>query len=236
MKLRTLLLAAVVVAVPVTAAALALAALAGDEILDVHLSVSMVDASLPVGAGVSVVQTCPAGHRLDRSDTKALGDYHDEHLRLAGAEYWAAGMVTRYHVARKTRANEPVAVVNAIVCTSPLAAGATRVKGAAKADLRVWGPAPASVALFNGVLMIVTDDLGSTQMFRTSMKAAGVDSATGSLRDALDAMQAAFEADEDALPAVVATAETRRRVPAGSFVSMRNNYRFNADLTQIVSF
>ncbi len=226
---RILAMVAAAGAVLVPAAGSAAAAPAR-TLLNGHISIGMVDGALPVGAGISVIHHCPKGSDLDEAETRAVGEFHDGRLRVASREYWPAGMVVRYQVTKKMHADDEAMVATAALCKSRVAADATRFTAAAKVDLRVWGPAPREVGLTDVALVVVTDDLNSDYIFRTSMRAAGVDSHPASLRSAVDAVQETLtEGDESA---VIAVGRTNRKVGRGEFVSMRNNYRFTARLDE----
>jgi hypothetical protein len=192
-----------------------------------------VDGTLPAGAGISVIQVCPSGSALDRADTGFAGGGHDKRLKVTSREYWPAGMVTRYLTTK--RISDGVGVANVIICKASVPSSQTVFKGAAKTDLRVWGPAPAKVELVNFALVAVTDDMSSEYLFRTAIKAAGVDSHPASLKNSLRAVQEVLEDDSPHM-AVMAAGTTRQEVRRGTFVSMRNNYRFRADLTNKVDF
>ena len=209
------------------------AAAAPRTMLNGHVSVSAVGGALPIGAGVSVIQHCPKGSDLDRAETRAVGEVHDDRLRVASKEYWPAGMVVRYRVAKKLDGQEPAMVLTAALCKTRVAATATTLQGAAKTDLRVWGPAPANVELLNAAVVVVTDDVDADYMFRTSMRAAGVNEHPVALRGAVQAVQESVQ--EDDVSAVVAAGRTNRRVARGSFISMVNNYRFTAYLDRKIS-
>jgi hypothetical protein len=141
--------------------------------------------------------------------------------------------VTRYRVSQRLSAAKPAVVATAVVCRSKVASTATTASGRAKADVRGWGPAPARIELASAVIVAVTDDLSAGYMFRTSLQAAGVDEHPSSLRQTVAAVQQVFtDADGDV---VVAVGETQRRVSRGQFASMRNNYRYVADLDDKVT-
>jgi len=197
-------------------------------VVGVHVSVAAVGGALNAGTRMSVIQTCPRGSDLDKAATRRLGEAHDARLRVANKEYWPAGMVTRYQVRQRLSAARPALVATSVVCRSKVAATATTASGRAKADVRVWGPAPARIVLADAVVVAVTDDLAAGYMFRTSLRAAGVDRHPASMRRTVAAVQRVFtDADGDV---VVAVGETQRRVTSGRFASMRNNYRYVADL------
>jgi len=209
------------------------AAAAPRTLLNGHVSVAAVSGALPVGAGISVIQYCPKGSDLDRAETRAAGEVHDARLSVKNKEYWPAGMVVRYRVAKKLTGKEPALVLTAALCKSRVAASATTLTAKAKVDLRVWGPAPSSVELMDAAVVVVTDDLNADYMFRTSMRAAGVNSHPVALRGAVQAVQESVrEGDADA---VVAAGLTNRRVARGTFVSMVNNYRFTAHLDRKIT-
>jgi hypothetical protein len=195
-----------------------------------HVSVSVVSGPLPVGAGISVVQHCPKGHDLDRRQTRAAGEFHDERLAVRSTEYWPAGRVVRYRVVERIGADDATGLMTAAVCRSRVAAKAKTLKVKAKTELRVWGPAPAKVLLLNATVGLVTDDPTLGSAFRTSMAAAGIDEHPRALQGALETLQE--EMTEDDPGAVVAVGTTRRKVARGQFVSLGNAYRMTADLTQ----
>ena len=227
-------------AVAVTAAATALAvavpaqagAAATRPLVSGQVSVSAVSGALPVAAVISVVQSCPAGSKLDRAATRSTvleADKElDPSLRWASREYWVAGTVSRYRVVRKTTARTPVALLGAVLCTSSVPTTAKTVTGRASTDLRVWGPAPSDLLLANGTAAVVTDDPEAEQVFATAMRAGGVASSKGSLTNALTAVQEVTQ--EEGIGAVAAVGETSRRVRRGSFVSMLNSYSYVSDL------
>ena len=202
-------------------------------LLNGHVSVAAVDGALPVGAGVSVIQYCPVGSDLDAAETRAAGEVHDDRLKVASKEYWPAGIVVRYQVAKKLDGKEPAMVLTAALCKTRVAATATTLKAAAKTDLRVWGPAPANVELLNAAVVVVTDDLDADYVFRTSMRAAGVNEHPASLRGAVEAVQESVQDGDDS--AVVAAGRTNRQVARGQFTSMVNNYRFTAYLDRKIT-
>ena len=202
-------------------------------LLNGHVSVAAVDGALPVGAGVSVIQHCPKGSDLDRAETRAVGGVHDDRLKVASREYWPAGTVTRYRVVKKLDGQEPAMVLTAALCRTRVASTATTLQATAKTDLRVWGPAPANVELLNAAVVVVTDDLDVDYVFRTSMRAAGVNEHPAGIRGAVEAVQESVE-DGD-VSAVVAAGRTNRRVARGTFISMVNNYRFTAQLDRKIS-
>lgn len=202
-------------------------------LLNGHVSVAAVDGALPVGSGVSVIQYCPVGSDLDVAQTRVAGEVHDDRLRVASKEYWPAGMVVRYQVASKLDGREPAMVLTAALCRTRVASTATTLQAAAKVDLRVWGPAPASVELLSAAVVVVTDDLDADYLFRTSMRAAGVGQHQASLRGAVEAVQESVQ--EGDVGAVVAAGRTNRRVARGQFISMVNKYRFTAYLDRKIS-
>ena len=202
-------------------------------LLNGHVSISAVGGALPVGAGVSLIQRCPKGSALDRAETRAVGDFHDDRLKVASKEYWPAGMVVRYRVRKKLTGQDPAMVLSAALCKTRVASTATTLQAAAKTELRVWGPAPAHVELLNAAVVVVTDDLDADYMFRTSMRAAGVNSHPAGLRGAVEAVQETLQDGDDS--AVVAAGRTNRRVARGKFVSMVNNYRFTAHLDRKIT-
>ncbi len=218
---------ALAVAVPAPAGAAATRPL-----ISGHVSISAVSGALPAGATISVVQSCPAGSRLDRTATRTIVAEADRaldpHLRFASREYWVAGTVSRYRVARGTTARTPVAVAGAVLCTSSVATTARTVSGRASSDLRVWGPAPSDLVLANGTAAVVTDDVDAESVFATVMRAGGVASSKGSLTGALTAVQEVTQ--EEGIGAVAAAGQTSRRVRRGSFVSLLNTYSYVSDL------
>ncbi len=202
-----------------------------------HISISAVSGSLPVGATVSVLQFCPAGSSLDKAATRTAEQQADltldPHVRLASREFWPAGTVSRYRVIRPVAADSAVPLVNAALCTSTAPAGATTVSGRAATDLRVWGPAPSRLQIFNATVAVTTYDPDADHVFATVMKAGGVASSKGSLRGAVAAVQKA--SSEGGLSAVAAVGQTSRRVPRGSFISMKNSYSYVSDLTRRIT-
>jgi len=202
-----------------------------------HISVSAVSGNLPVGATVSVLQFCPARSSLDRAATRAAERQADlaldPHVRLASREFWPAGTVSRYRVTRAVAADGAVPLLNAALCTGRAAGAATTVSGRAATDLRVWGPAPARLEVVNATVALVTDEPDADHVFATVMKAGGVASSTGSLRGAVTAVQHA--AQHEGLSAVAAVGQTTRRVPRGSFISMKNSYSYVSDLTRKIT-
>lgn len=227
-------LTAVGAAALVTAAGVAPAAAAAPRtLLDGHVSISSVGGALPVGAGISVVQRCPKGSDLDRRETRAVGDLHDDRLRVASKEFWPAGMAVRYRVTQKLTGQDPAMVLTAALCKTRAAATATTLTAKAQVDLRVWGPAPAHLELLNAAVVVVTDDLDADGMFRTSMRAAGVDSHPSGLRGAVQAVQETVQ--EEDISAVVAAGRTNRQVSRGTFLSMVNRYTFTAQLDRKIT-
>jgi hypothetical protein len=230
---------AVALAAGCTALALGVPAPAGAAatrpIVSGHVSLSTVAGALPVGATLSVVEECPRGSRLDRTWTRRAmtGAELDPHVRLAGREYWVAGTVSRYRVVRATTADTPVALADAVICTGSAPARATTVRGRASSDLRVWGPAPSDLLLVNGTAAVVTDDVEARHYFATVVRAGGVASSRGSLAGALTAVQEVVQQGD--VGAVAAVGQTSRRVPRGSFVSMRNSYGYVSDLRRKVT-
>ncbi len=204
-------------------------------VLNGHISMSTVDSRLPVGAGVTVIHHCPVGSDLDKAQTRAVGEFHTDELRVTSREYWPAGVVTRYRVTKAIDPDEGAAALTAALCKSRVSAGATRFAAKAKVDMRVWGPAPRNVTMVNAALVVVTDTLESAYAFRTSMRAAGVDSHPSSVRGAINAVQETIEEKDLGLSAVASYGTTDRRVARGDFVSMRNNYRFVAHLNEKIS-
>ena len=202
-------------------------------ILNGQVSISGVGGALPVGAGVTVIQHCPKGSDLDRPETRAAGEVHDERLKVASKEYWPAGLVVRYRVTKQLTGQEPAMVLTAALCKTRVASTATTLQATAKADLRVWGPAPANVELLNAAVIVVTDDLDADDLFRTSMRAAGVNSHPAGLRGAVQAVQETLQEGDDS--AVVAAGRTNRHVARGKFISMVNNYRFTAHLDRKIT-
>ena len=202
-----------------------------------HISISAVSGSLPVGATISVLQFCPARSTLDKAATRAAEQQADlvldPHVRLASREFWPAGTVSRYRVTRPVAADSAVPLVNAALCTSTSPAGVTTVSGRAATDLRVWGPAPARLDVANATVAVVTDDPDADHVFATVMKAGGVASSTGSLRGAVTAVQST--AQQQGLSAVAAVGQTTRRVPRGSFISMKNAYSYVSDLSRKIT-
>ncbi len=197
-------------------------------LLNAHIGVSSVAGPVPVGAGVTVIHYCPAGSHLDKADTRAVGEFHGDHLRVSSTEYWPAGLVVRYRVTKRLSTARPAFVATAAVCASPVTAGAARFGALARVDLRVWGPAAARVELVNATVVAATDDPDANYLLRTSMRAAGVNSDTASVRGAVKAVQERFS--EAGVDGVVAMGMMDRSVRRGQFVSMRNNYRFVANL------
>ena len=202
-----------------------------------HISISAVEGALPVGATLSVLQFCPQGSRLDRAATGAaeaqVDALLDGHVRLASREFWPAGTVSRYRVVRRVGPGGAVPLVNAALCTSTVAAGATTVRGSASTDLRVWGPAPARLGIANATVAVVTDDVQADYVFATAMRAGGVASSRGSLAGAVRAVQEVTREGE--LSAVAAVGTTSRRVVRGRFLSMRNAYSYVSDLRRKVT-
>ena len=204
-------------------------AASGRTVTSVHASVSAVVGALPAGAGITVIQTCPKGADLDRRATRAVGEAHDPHLRVASREYWPAGVATRYRVRRSVHATEDLALaLGIVVCRVHVGAGAHTVTGRASTDLRVWGPAPTKVDLLNITVMATTDTAHPERLVRTAVRGTGVGTSRGSLRHAVRAVQATFDAQDAG--GVVATGTTRRAVPRGRFASMENSYRFRITL------
>lgn len=213
------------------------AAVAQRPVLGAALSVSAVAGALPRGADISVISTCAAGTALDRTATRAAeqeidADGLDPHLRLTSREFWPAGTVSRYLVTSPTAADDVIPVGNAALCRGTVAASARTVSGRASTDLRVWGPAPATLHLVNATVELVGDP-DAEDVYATVMTAAGVLSSTGSVRGALQAAQAVRS--QDGVSVVAAVAETTKRVRRGHFVSMDNTYRYTADLTRTVA-
>jgi hypothetical protein len=202
-----------------------------------HISISAVSGTLPVGATISVLQFCPARSALDKTATRTAERQADltmdPHVRLASREFWPAGTVSRYRVHRPVPADSAVPLVNAALCTSTAPAGATTVSGRAATDLRVWGPAPARLQVVNATVALTTDDPDADHVFATVMKAGGVASSKGSLRSAVTAVQEA--SSEGGLSAVAAVGQTSRRIPRGSFISMKNTYSYVSDLTRRIT-
>lgn len=217
-----LLAASVAVAEPGQAAA-------GRTVTSVHASVSAVIGALPAGAGITVIQTCPKGSDLDRRATRAVGELHDPHLRLASREYWPAGVATRYRVRTRLDATEDLALtVGIVVCRIHVGSHARVVTGRASTDLRVWGPAPTKVDLIDVTVMATTDTAHPDRLLRTAVRGTGVGSSRGSLKHAVSAVQETFDAQ--VAGGVVALGTTRRAVPRGRFASMENRYRFRVVL------
>ena len=229
----TALTAAGAAALVTAAGVVPAAAAAPRTLLNGHVSIAVVDGALPVGAGVTVIQHCPKGSDLDRGETRAVGEIHDHRLKVASKEFWPAGMVVRYRVAKKLTGQDPAMVLTAALCNTRVAATATTLAAQAKVDLRVWGPAPAHVELLNAAVVVVTDDLDADYLFRTSMRAAGVDSHPAGLRGAVQAVQETVQ--EKDMTAVVAAGRTNRRVSRGKFISMVNNYRYTARLDRKIT-
>ncbi len=196
----------------------------------------MVSEGLPVGAGVTVIHHCPVGSDLDKAQTRMVGEFHTDGLRVASREYWPAGVVTRYRVTRAFAAHEGAMTFNVALCKSRVASDATRLAAKAKVDLRIWGPAPRDVFMANGALVAVTDSLEAGYLFRTTMRGAGVDSHPTSLRGALTAIQDTIEEQGEGISLVAAFGTTDRSVGRGEFISMRNNYRFVAHLDEKMHF
>lgn len=229
--------ATLTVALGVTAAPAGAAALPTGPLTSGHVSVSAVSGSLPVGATVSVVQFCPSGSALDRAATREVGLEADQELdkrvRLASREFWPAGTVSRYRITRPVAAGSAVPLLNAALCTSPAVAGATKVSGRAATDLRVWGPAPSSLEVVNATIAVVTDDPEADDVFATVMAAGGVASSTGSMQNAVTAVQRT--ATQEGLSVVAAVGKTTRRIPRGSFISLKNHYDYVSDLSKKVT-
>ena len=224
------LTAALVGVVPVPAAAQA-----ARPVVTQLVSFSGFDARVPAGARVSVVQTCPAGTRLDRAATRAQAVRFDAEVqptvRLTSRELWPTGMVTRYRVlqAADVPRDDGFGLVNAAVCTGAGRAGATSVTGRASTDVRVWGPVPAGARLFSLTLPAVTDVSGQPP-FRTAVRAAGVQTAGGALPGGVRAAQEV--GDDDGSGSVMTTGVTTRRATAGTFLSMRSACTWTTDLTR----
>ena len=224
--------ALVLAAAPVPAAA--------DErrtVVSTHVSFTGFDARVPAGAGISVVQTCPAGSRLDRAATRASAERFDAELqptvRRVSRELWPTGMVTRYRVvqAADVPRDDGFGLVNAAVCTGSAPARATSVSGRATTDVRIWGPAVAGARLFSLTLPAVTDrPPGADLPYLTAVRAAGVQTARGAVPRGVRAAQEV--SDDEGSGSVMTTGTTLRRVPAGRFVSMRSAYAYTADLTR----
>lgn len=206
-------------------------------VLTGSVSVSAVRGALPVGADLSVVQTCPQGSVLDRTQTAAaehaMDAATDPHLRLASRELWVAGIVSRYSVRTATTATTVLPLVDAVLCSTPVAPAATTVSGTASTDLRVWGPAPAGVQLVNATVTLVTDTAAADYVYATVMRAAGAGASRGSLPGAVHAVQAT--AQKAGIGAVSATGRSSARVRRGQFVSIYNSYRYTSDLTTKVT-
>ncbi len=228
---------ALVAASALVAPAVPAAAAPHKTVVSVHFSGSDVVGPLPAGAGITVIHYCPLGSDLDRAGTRAAGEYHDtEQLRVASREYWPAGLVARYRLRTRMNAFDSTDVFSAAVCKSYTAAGATRFAAKAKVDLRVWGPAPAKVPMDNIVAVAVADSVSSLaagRLFRSSVRAAGVDSHPKGLHGGVEAVQELIEAEGFISQGVRVDGVTKREVAPGQFVSMRNHYRFTADLTKV---
>ncbi len=233
----TLVLTAAVVTALGLVAAPAGAAAPARTLTSGHISISAVSGSLPVGATISVLQYCPARSALDVPATRAavrqVDATLDPHVRLASRELWPAGTVSRYRTTRAVAADDAVALLDAVLCTSTAPATAATVSGRAATDLRVWGPAAARLEVVNATVAVVTDDPDADHVFATAMRAGGVASSTGSMRRAVDAVQSA--AQEGGLSAVAAVGVTSRRIPRGSFISMENRYSYVSDLTRRIT-
>ena len=236
--LRSVRPAAVVAALLAVAAVPAPAAAAASRpAVTTLVSFTGFDARVPAGAVVSVVQTCPAGSRLDRSATRAAAARFDGELqptvRRTSRELWPTGMVTRYRVqqAADVPRDDGFGLVNAAVCIGSRPTRATSVSGRASTDVRVWGPAPAGARLLSVTLPAVTDrPLGAELPYLTAVRAAGVSAAPGAVPGGVRAAQEAQ--DDGGSGSVMTTGTTLRRVPAGRFVSMRSTYAYTADLTR----
>jgi hypothetical protein len=231
----------------VLAAALALAGVPAPAaaaplrpVVSSHVSFTGFDARVPAGAVVSVVQTCPAGSRLDRAATRASAARFDGELqptvRRVSRELWTTGMVTRYRVlqAAAVPRDDGFGLVNGAVCTGSAPVGARSVSGRASTDVRLWGPAPAGVRLFSVTLAAVTDrPPGAELPYRTAVRAAGVQTARGAVAGGVRAAQEV--GDDDGSGTVLTRGTTLRPVPVGRFVSMRSAYAFTADLTRRIT-
>jgi hypothetical protein len=202
-----------------------------------HISVSAVSGALQVGATVSVLQYCTPGSALAVTPTRqaeAEADSAlDPHVKLASREFWPAGTVSRYRVVKPLTAGSPLPLLNAALCTSTVPSTATTAAGRGATDLRVWGPAPAKLALVNATVVASTDDPDADDAFATVMTAAGVASSQGSLAGAVKAVQQATQ--KQGLGTVAAVGLTQRQVAPGRFASMRNAYRYVSDLTKKIT-
>ena len=217
--------ASTVVPVSVATASPSLAA-TGRTVTSAHVSLSAVSGSLPAGAGITVIQTCPKGAALDRNVTRAVGEFHDPRLKVASREYWVAGVVTRYRVAKAL--NEPgdlTLAAGIMACRIPVGRNVRTKTGTATTDLRIWGPAPSHVVLMNATVMGVIDQKHPERLLRTTVKGSGVGSSRGSLRHAVKAVQVSLNS-QLGIGGVVAIGSTTRSVPRGKFASMENRYRF----------
>jgi hypothetical protein len=197
-----------------------------------HLSVAAVAGALKAGSGISVIQVCPRGTRLARAATRTVGEFHAGPVRVASRELWPRGMVVRYRVTRTGR--DGALLLTGAVCRSRVGADQTRLRGRAKVDLRVWGPTPRRVELLDAAIVAVADNLRASQVYRTSMRAAGVDESHASVRGTVRAVQQEIR-DRDG-DIILAAGRTHRSVARGSFVSMQNHYRYTAFLDQRVAF
>jgi hypothetical protein len=202
-----------------------------------HISVSGVSGALPAGATVSVLQYCAPGSSLVVATTRQAAAEADQeldpHVRLASREFWPAGSVSRYRVVKAVSAAHPLPLVGAVLCTGTVASTATTSSGSGATDLRVWGPAPARLALVNATVVAASDSLESDDAFATVVTAAGVASSRGSLADAVQAVQKATQTE--GLGSVATVGRTSRRVARGRFVSMRSAYTYVSDLTKKIT-
>jgi hypothetical protein len=171
------------------------------------VSLSAVSGSLPAGAGITVIQTCPKGADLDRSVTRAVGEVHDPRLKVASREYWVAGVVTRYRVADAL--NEPgdlTLAVGIMACRIHVGRNVRTMAGTA-------------------TVMGVVDRNHPERLLRTTVKGSGVGSSRGSLRRAVKAVRVSLNS-QLGIGGVVAIGSTTRSVPRGKFASVENRYRF----------
>lgn len=148
------------------------------------------------------------------ADTATLAGGGRQHVGRRGARLLGLGQ-------RATRAigvDDAVPLLNAALCTSNVAAGATTTTGRAATDLRVWGPAPSRLEVVNATVAVTTDDPDADSVFATVMKAGGVASSTGSLHGPVTAVQRTSQQEGLSAVAVAAVGQTTRRVFRGSFI------------------
>lgn len=236
MRVRSLLRAtgvAITVGATALVSALPSQAATSSTISSGHIAISAVVGRLPAGAGLSIVQTCPAGSRLDKRTTRRAGEAHTRGLRLASVELWPRGMVTRYRVVHRLAARRPTLVLTAAACRSALPEGSTRVHGRAVVDLRVWGPAPRRVTILSSAAVLVADDLESGEIFRTTMRAAGVNANHASVPHAVRAIQEEVDNGSD-VTEIFAAGRIKRAVRVGTFASMQNHYRYTGHLNDVI--